>query len=66
MGSLLLNVFPSNIATQPRDKFALHEDQGYGPKLAKEAAPCFQLSVNIFFCEVQIHDIIISLLQYTT
>lgn len=66
MGTLLLNVFPSTIATQPHDKFALHEDQGSGSELAKEIAPCFQLSVNIFLCEVQIHDAIISLPQYTT
>lgn len=47
MGILLLNVFPSNIAPQPHDKFALHDDRGHGPELAKETAPFFQLSVNI-------------------
>lgn len=43
MGILLLDVFPSNIAPQLHDKFALHENWGHGPVLAKETAPFFSV-----------------------
>ena len=62
---LILSAFLSHVTTQPSEKFGCHEEQGCSPELAKDTNACFQLSVNISLCKVQIHSIIILPLEYT-